>query len=117
MNRFTRESYQPFRMTAQITVKPMIDPPTPKGERKGRLRISSAFARRRKETCAARETTQDRIIPKNAARKMNSNAFRGAHFSRANANRNPYKEYNTARFAPPHTLISLRLRGHPPMHA
>src|SRR5437763_2038974 len=104
MNRFTRESYQPFRMTAQITVKPMIDPPTPKGERKGRFRISSAFARRRKDTCAARETTQDRIIPKNAARKMNSNAFRGAHFSSANATKIPYEETSTASFGEPCAL-------------
>ena len=54
-------------MTAQITVKPTADPHPPNGECSARASSVSGCARQRNETCAARETTQDRIIPKNAA--------------------------------------------------
>src|SRR6266576_4796495 len=99
--RLTGESHQPFTITAHTTVKPMADPHAPSGECKGRALRSSGLARSRKDTLAASETTQDRIIPKNAARSMNSKALAGAHRSRTNATTIPYEETNRAKLGEP----------------
>lgn len=87
--RFTGESHQPLRITAQTTVKPTTDPQAPSGECSGKALRSSGLVRRRNDTWAARETTQERIIPKNAARNMNTNALAGAHRSRTSATTMP----------------------------
>src|ERR1700736_6347344 len=51
-------------------MKPTIDPHFPRGERRGRAARSSWLRRRRKLMWAARETSQERIIPVKAAPTM-----------------------------------------------
>src|SRR5882762_2778149 len=99
--RFTRESHQPFRITAHTTVNPMADPHAPSGERSGKALRCAGFTRLRKETWAARDTTQDKIIPKNAARRMNSKALAGVQFSSTSATTMPYEETSRANLGEP----------------
>src|ERR1700688_3111585 len=83
--RLMRESHQVLPMDATTTAKPIIDPHLPRGERAGISATCAGLRRRRKLICAASDTTQESIMPKNAPRRMYSKAFAGAQRSRTRA--------------------------------
>src|SRR5579872_1456238 len=89
LRRLMRESHQVFRTAAVTSVNPSSDPQMPSGERIGSAASSVELARMRKEMWAASETSQESIRPNNAAVRIYTKAFLGAHVSRITATATP----------------------------
>src|SRR5580700_4368837 len=67
---FTRVENRVRRITAEAPRKPRIDPHIPSGDRMGSAASCCGVRRRRKLTWAAKDTTQEKIRPENAAPMM-----------------------------------------------
>src|ERR1017187_9658372 len=67
LHKFMRGESQVWSKAIVTMISPRMDPHCPSGERKGRAARSSGLRRWRKLMWAARETSQERIIPVKAA--------------------------------------------------
>ena len=115
--RFTRESHQPFRTTAVTTVNPITDPQPLRGERNGKAAARFGDSLARNTICAASETNHESIMPKNAARKINTNASPGAKVSSNNATTIPNADSSRAARGVPFPLNPPNIRGAHPLRA
>ena len=80
----------------------------------GSARTCSTVSRQRKLTCAASETTHEKISPENAAPIMYRNACFGAQFSMTSALTIPYEDTSSASRGEPAALsLPIAFGAHP----